>query len=129
MSYGSSQEKRHEVTKICMFFVTRLNRDEWDLHKKPRDPHIILGKWVKQQTGIQQSDDIMGYSHNLLENLTPKIFNSHRHSHSHAAEVCPPQMSVQESDGNDMKIRALFKRKSRTDVSAGHKCTQGDPIR
>ena len=61
MSYGFRQEKRLEVTRICRFIVTRRNFSEWIQRQKPSDPQIILGVQVMRQTGIQHSDDIMGY--------------------------------------------------------------------
>ena len=61
MSYGSHQEKRQEVSRICRFTATRRNFTEWIQRQKPNDPQIILGVWVMPQTGIQHSDDIMGY--------------------------------------------------------------------
>ena len=61
MSYGFRQEKRLEVTRICRFTVTRRNFSEWIQRQKPSDPQIILGIRVMRQTGIQHSDDIMGY--------------------------------------------------------------------
>ena len=61
MSHGSNQEKRVEVTEICMFTATRRNFSERIQRQKPSDPQIILGIRVMRQTGIQHSDDIMDY--------------------------------------------------------------------
>ena len=46
MSYGSSQEKRLKVTRICMGTVTRRRSSECDQRTKPSDPQIILGKRI-----------------------------------------------------------------------------------
>ena len=64
MSHGSNQEKRVKVTEICMFTMTRRNSSKWSQRQKPNDPQIILGIRVMRQTGIQHSDDIMGYPNN-----------------------------------------------------------------
>ena len=66
MSYGSRQEKRQEVTRICIFTVTRRNFSERIQRQKPSDPQIILGRRLMRQAGIQHSDDIMGYPNRLV---------------------------------------------------------------
>ena len=47
MSYGPSQEKHLEVTRICMFTVTRRRSSEGDQRTEPSDPEIILSKRVQ----------------------------------------------------------------------------------